>query len=181
MDCTYIVLWATTQSAFTLNSPMYTLMATMQSSQPQIWNLIIHTYSFSIHTPLTQQREQFVVKCLAQGCIDMWTKLPISGRLPYPISKEAHRHFYRCMYRCMYRQWYWKYFKLLSAHPFYLIFIEPPPEEQKGFSLEEKSKTSKKRVHYMKFTKGGFIPEQLTFHFSKTQRSEGYMFNWLLF
>ena len=37
---------------------------------------------------------------------------------------------------------------------FFDCFSEPPTEEKQSFSLEQKSKTSKKRVHYMKFTKG---------------------------
>ncbi|XP_024147624.1 PIN2/TERF1-interacting telomerase inhibitor 1 [Oryzias melastigma] len=42
----------------------------------------------------------------------------------------------------------------LNSHHGQTPSSEAPSEEKKSFSLEEKSKTSKKRVHYMKFTKG---------------------------
>lgn len=46
---------------------------------------------------------------------------------------------------------------LTELHPCWLgfVFLESSVKKQKKtFSLEEKSKSSKKRVHYMKFAKG---------------------------
>ena len=95
---------ATTQSAFTLQYLIYpvthihTLMAVLATTQGA--NLLISFGDLTIrtiHTPLIQQqREQFGVKCLAQGHVDTWTggarnqttNLPISGQ-PLPLLSHS--------------------------------------------------------------------------------------------
>ena len=69
---TFLVVM-TTQSAFTLRliDPFTYIHTLMTEATTQAVNLLIRG-KLAIHTPLAQQQEQFEVKFLAQGHINIW-------------------------------------------------------------------------------------------------------------
>ena len=95
------LVFATTQSALHYNSFIHWYYHA--GSQPAHQGQFNHSFSFihtSIHIPLAQQQEQFGVKCLAQGHIDMWiggagnqtANLLIGGRPLYLLVEEECRN-----------------------------------------------------------------------------------------